>query len=331
MQRNGRTLFHRTPPLSKWTREDEPLDEPPTDSSSIAAAPAARVAAPAVTPAVTSATVSALSPSAAPAVPSTGAPAAAIFTSASAAPSGQAAIETSASPPPSGQASAIVERLQALTVQQQGVIELIIGTYEQDNKDLLLSQQELQEVRKQRDAFEEASQRVQRDLEAALNKVGKLKEFQNAKGFMTRTKYAAFLKDAGLLTKCPGARHDGQHVFHIIANSNGGPDHVDNYLYALGGLFNIKLRNNYDHVNCFIAGKEKSRLAAKVALRVARDPGLAHKHIERRRGEAPTLFTQGKHRELCQRFSSGDGTEIGEELYNQGDRELTRTLRANAR
>ena len=324
------TLFHRKIYETEWTREDEPLDEPPTDSSSIAAAPAARVAASALTPAGASATVSALSPSAPPAVPSADAPAAAIITSASAAPSGQAAIETSALAQPSGRVSAIVERLQALTLHQLRGIEVIIGTYEEDNAKLLLSQQELETAQKQRDAFKKDAQRVQLELEAALKKVGKLKEFQSAKGFMTRNKYAKFLMDARLLTKCPGAKHDGQHVFHIIANSNGGPDHVDNFLYALGGVFNIKLRNKYDHVNCFIAGKEKSRLAAKVALRVARDPDLANEYIERRRGEAPTLFTQGEHRDLCQRFSSGDGTAIGEELYSKGDREFTRTLRANA-
>lgn len=325
------TLFHRKKYETEWTREDEPLDEPPTDSSSIAAAPAARVAASALTPAVASATVSALSPSAPPAVPSADAPAAAIITSASAAPSGQAAIETSAFAPPSGQVSAIVERLQALTLPQQGAIEVIIGTYEQDNANLLLSQQELETALKQRDAFQQASQRVQLELEAALKKVGKLEAYRSAEGFMTRSKYAAFLKDAKLLTICPGARHDGQHVFHIIANSNGGPDHVDNYLYALGGLFNIKIGDQYDHVNCFIAGAEKSRLAAKVALRVARDPGL-HKKIESRPGrETPTLFTQGKHSELCRLFPNDDGTEIGRKLYDKGDSEFTRALRASGR
>ncbi len=139
------------------------------------------------------------------------------------------------------------------------------------------------------------------------------------------------LKKAGLLTLCPSAKQDGQHVFHIIANSNGGPDHVDNYLYALGGSFNIKIGEHLDHVNCFIAGKKKSQLAATIALHVARSPDL-HCKIEMRNGKR-TLFTDegSAHKALCEKHPNDDGEDIGNELYERGDREFSRPLRALSR
>lgn len=52
-------------------------------------------------------------------------------------------------------------------------------------------------------------------------------------GFENRGNFRQRLLDAGLLDGASG--QSDQHVFHIIAASNGGPDHRDNYLYALGG------------------------------------------------------------------------------------------------
>ena len=46
---------------------------------------------------------------------------------------------------------------------------------------------------------------------------------------MSRAAYARLLRS--LLGK---DAIKGQDVFHIIANSNGGADHPDNFLYALG-------------------------------------------------------------------------------------------------
>jgi hypothetical protein len=86
-------------------------------------------------------------------------------------------------------------------------------------------------------------------------------------GEMSRKQYAKVLKDAGLdLT--------GQDVFHIIANSHGGADHPDNYLYALGSTFNRTIGDKHDAFNCFLAGKEKTEKAVRVSMKYgnAKDP-----------------------------------------------------------
>ena len=119
--------------------------------------------------------------------------------------------------------------------------------------------------------------------------------------FMKKSKFAKLLKDAGLLTLQPGAPHEGQHVFHIIANSNGGPDHTHNYLYALGGSFNISIGDRLDHFNCFLAGKEAARRAFNISMKVANDENL-HKFIEKRNGSR-TIFTDRTH---GQKYNSGD-------------------------
>ena len=59
---------------------------------------------------------------------------------------------------------------------------------------------------------------------------------------------------------------DGQDVFHIIANSNGGADHPDNFLYALGSTFNRSIGDNYDDLNAFLAGKEKTERAVRASI-----------------------------------------------------------------
>ena len=118
---------------------------------------------------------------------------------------------------------------------------------------------------------------------------------------MKKSKFAKLLKDAGLLTLQPGAPHEGQHVFHIIANSNGGPDHTHNYLYALGGTFNISIGDRLDHFNCFLAGKAAARNAFNISMKVANDENL-HKFIEKRNGSR-TIFTDRTH---GQKYNSGD-------------------------
>ena len=84
-----------------------------------------------------------------------------------------------------------------------------------------------------------------------------------------------------------------------------------------------------DHVNAFIAGKEKSRLAAAVALKVAKDDSL-HCQIELR-NDKRTIFTEGAHKHLCVKHPNDDGTEVGNALYNLGDKDFSRPLRALAR
>ena len=49
---------------------------------------------------------------------------------------------------------------------------------------------------------------------------------QQLKGYMKKSDYQKALIRLGVITLQPGAPDEGQHVFHIIASSNGGPDHV---------------------------------------------------------------------------------------------------------
>lgn len=138
--------------------------------------------------------------------------------------------------------------------------------------------------------------------------------------FMRREEFAQLLDDNGLLEKQPGAKHEGQHVFHIIAASNGGPDHTDNYLYALGGSFNIAVGDRFDHLNCFLAGKAKAQKAVAIAIKVANDPGLSDNHIDKRGKDKPVTFLQGRHKSI----------QSGQELYAKGEA-LFRDMRAAAR
>ena len=55
----------------------------------------------------------------------------------------------------------------------------------------------------------------------------------------------------------------------MLPVTDGGPDHVDNYLYALGGSFNMSISNKFDCFNCYMAGLIKAEKAVAVALRVA--------------------------------------------------------------
>ena len=132
---------------------------------------------------------------------------------------------------------------------------------------------------------------------------------------MKKSKFAKLLRDAGLLTLQPGAPHEGQHVFHIIANSNGGPDHTHNYLYALGGSFNISIGDRLDHFNCFLAGKEAAKRAFNISMKVAKDENL-HKYIEKR-SQTRTLFTERD--EKYQRYADG-------EAYYEAGQKLTKAL-----
>ena len=79
---------------------------------------------------------------------------------------------------------------------------------------------------------------------------------------MTRADYAKRLRS--MLGK---DELEGQDVFHIIANSKGGADHPDNYLYALGKTFNRSIGDNYDDLNALLAGKEKTERAIKVSMK----------------------------------------------------------------
>ena len=60
---------------------------------------------------------------------------------------------------------------------------------------------------------------------------------------------------------------DGQDVFHIIANSKGGADHPDNFLYALGSTFNRSIGDRFDDLNAFLAGPEKTERAIRASMK----------------------------------------------------------------
>jgi len=52
----------------------------------------------------------------------------------------------------------------------------------------------------------------------------------------------------------------------MLPVTDGGPDHIDNYLYALGGSFNMSISNKFDCFNCYLAGLLKAEKAVAVAV-----------------------------------------------------------------
>ena len=82
---------------------------------------------------------------------------------------------------------------------------------------------------------------------------------------------------------CPALTHP----CHTPCHTDGGPDHVDNYLFALGGSFNMSVSARLDCFNCYMAGLLKAEAAVKVAQRVANNPNL-HEHIPIRDTEKGT-------------------------------------------
>lgn len=58
---------------------------------------------------------------------------------------------------------------------------------------------------------------------------------------------------------------DDQDVFHIIASSNGGADHANNYDFARGQAWNRAIGSKFDHLNCYMAGKSKCQKAVLVS------------------------------------------------------------------
>ena len=107
-------------------------------------------------------------------------------------------------------------------------------------------------------------------------------------------------------------RHDdeleGQDVFHIIANSEGGADHPHNYLYALGSTFNRAIGDKYDDLNAFLAGPEKTERAIRASMEygnVPRNgkPAKKYEPIESDPGdEATRLVAKGKKLMMTVRF-----------------------------
>lgn len=78
---------------------------------------------------------------------------------------------------------------------------------------------------------------------------------------MSRARYRRRLVQLGLIEK-------DQDVFHIIAVSNGGVDHPDNYHYAQNSSHNRSIGCRYDHVNCYMAGLAKARKAVSICRKI---------------------------------------------------------------
>lgn len=144
-------------------------------------------------------------------------------------------------------------------------------------------------------------------------------------GFISRNDYRQHLKDHHvLLGENDQGRDEDTEVAHIIANANGGPDHRDNYLFVYGASFNRKTKENYDHIQCYLAGRDRTIKAVEIALEVAGNESLQSKelgYIEWRNNKKPTIFTEST---LYKQngFGSERGSErarrIGEKLYEKG-------------
>lgn len=90
--------------------------------------------------------------------------------------------------------------------------------------------------------------------------------------------YRRLLIDAGIAVEAD------QDVHHIIARENGGADHPDNYLFVANMSFNRGIKQYFDGLMCYFAGKEKAKKAVKIS-----------KQLNGYRGpEAMELYRQGE-------------------------------------
>ena len=192
--------------------------------------------------------------------------------------------------------------LQGLTGAQSKAVGDVAAQFREGNEKLTKEQALTKELQTQLALMTQKEKKTALALEALKNarqlSSGKHQSVKHAipeDGFMTTKAYAKLLGSHGLLTLQPGKPDEGQHVFHIIAAAHGGPNHVDNFLFALGGTFNLSIGDKNDNVNCFLAGKAKARLAVDIAKKVAGDPSL-HVHIDKRKKAQTPLYTTSIHR-----------------------------------
>ena len=135
---------------------------------------------------------------------------------------------------------------------------------------------------------------------------------------MKRETYAKHLKSLGLDL-------EDQDVFHIIANSKGGADHPDNFLYALGKHFNRSIGDGYDDLNCFLAGKVKCEKAILASMRYGNKLDKRNK---------PLKFydpkDHGSHYPRDEATLEADAKREAERLFEKGQ-QLFRAIRAERR
>lgn len=106
-------------------------------------------------------------------------------------------------------------------------------------------------------------------------------------GFMTTKEFRDFLK------KC-GFNVEGTDVAHIIAASNGGPDHVDNYMFVQSRAWNRSLGASFDALNIAMVGPERAERAVRICKMVAENKDLhTHKHLR----YPKCLYTTGPHKD----------------------------------
>ena len=98
--------------------------------------------------------------------------------------------------------------------------------------------------------------------------------------YQTRKQYRKIWERHGM----PSA---GMHVSHIIAESNGGAAHPDNYM-MLGGKMNQRFSRFGDHLMCAVAGEELAIRAVEVSRRYGNERGLKYKGKS-----AELLFEEG--------------------------------------
>ncbi|KAJ3442032.1 rab3 interacting molecule isoform f [Anaeramoeba flamelloides] len=67
------------------------------------------------------------------------------------------------------------------------------------------------------------------------------------------------------------------HVGHIIAKSNGGINHEKNFMMTSRKI-NKPLLNNYDHINCALAGEERTKQAITLSKKIG---NISKKTIEK--------------------------------------------------
>mmetsp|Transcript_6777 Transcript_6777/g.28028 ORF Transcript_6777/g.28028 Transcript_6777/m.28028 type:complete len:258 (-) Transcript_6777:771-1544(-) len=78
-------------------------------------------------------------------------------------------------------------------------------------------------------------------------------------GFMTTKQFREFLKK--------WFNVEGMDVAHIIAASNGGPDHVDNYMFVQSSAWNRSLGARFDALNIAMVGQKQAELAGRTKIK----------------------------------------------------------------
>lgn len=143
--------------------------------------------------------------------------------------------------------------------------------------------------------------------------------------YMTQAQYRKMLLHHSLL-------EPDQDVFHIIAAGNGGPDHPDNYLGALGASFNRSIGARLDAICCFIAGLDKAQKAVSRAMEAEslyrQDP---QKHTKLYRKSPPVLYSENRYNIRAGRcLTAADLVDEGRAVFMRGILRQGRPVKSTA-